>query len=144
MPYVGGNVEKRHNLLLVDDEEEILFFMSKLLGEMGFKVFCAPDGEEALKLFEIHSIDIVLMDLSLKKTSGLDVLEKINNYRRNSPDPAVKYGKTSYLLMTGRVDQFDQRKARILGVEHFLAKPFDQALLMDTMSQVVFEVEAAS
>ncbi|HKI83970.1 MAG TPA: sigma-54 dependent transcriptional regulator [Candidatus Krumholzibacteria bacterium] len=66
-------------ILIIDDQESILFFLRRTLAEEGFEVISAETGSKALKLIESTIPDLVLLDLKLPDMSGLDVLERIQN-----------------------------------------------------------------
>jgi DNA-binding response OmpR family regulator len=63
------------SVLLVEDEESVLFLERKILENDGFKVFCATDGDEGLKLFKdnCEQIEIALLDVGLPGKSGIEI-----------------------------------------------------------------------
>jgi two-component system cell cycle sensor histidine kinase/response regulator CckA len=80
-------------LLVVDDEESVLFVARRILELSGFRVLTALDGRGAIELFREHAADIagVLLDLTMPRLGGLEALAEI---RRVSADVPV-------LLMSG-------------------------------------------
>ena len=67
------------NILLVDDDVSILLLVSDVLEENGMNVVTARSGEEAVRLMEGQSFDLILLDIMMKGLSGLDVCRKIRS-----------------------------------------------------------------
>ncbi len=63
-------------ILIVDDEEDTRFLLSKVLGKEGFKVLQAPNERQAFKTLKKEEVDIILCDVNLAEANGLDLLEK--------------------------------------------------------------------
>lgn len=78
-------------ILLVDDDENILFLFSLALEDNGFNVQTANTGSEALVLVEVESFDLIILDYKLEDTDGLTLATEIEKRR---PDSKV-------LLVTG-------------------------------------------
>ena len=69
---------KKVRVMLVDDEDHIRLFMSKVLATMGAEVVAeAGNGMEALKLYDQHKPDITLMDINMPVMNGADALKKL-------------------------------------------------------------------
>ncbi len=66
-------------LLVAEDEDELRLLLKGFLETMGYKVFVARDGEEALHVFSGHGgeIDLVLLDAVMPKRSGVNVCQQI-------------------------------------------------------------------
>jgi DNA-binding response OmpR family regulator len=102
-------------ILVVDDEEDIAHFTTKILEREGFKPFKAVDGAEALEIFYRERPQICLIDMHLgySKIDGMDLLEKIKE-----TDQAVEC-----IIITRITDKDTIAKARGLGVKDYLLKP---------------------
>lgn len=69
---------KKVRVMLVDDEDHIRLFMSKVLATMGAEVVAeAGNGMEALKLYQQHQPDITLMDINMPVMNGADALKQL-------------------------------------------------------------------
>lgn len=81
-------MEKRKaRVLVADDEPHIRALISMIISSLGGDVVAeAGDGEQALRLFELHRPDMVLLDINMPKVDGLHVLKKI---MEASPDTMV-------------------------------------------------------
>ncbi len=64
-------------VLLVDDSESIRLLYEKELEEEGYEVVLAASGEEALDILEKENVDLVVLDIKMKKMSGLEALQHI-------------------------------------------------------------------
>jgi len=101
-------------ILLVEDDRENCLMLKEVLGKWGYQVTEAYSGEEALARSRKEAFDIVLTDIRMAHTSGLDVLRE---FRRAHP-------RTQVIMMTGfgSVDTaVDSMKA---GAFEYISKPF--------------------
>lgn len=76
-------------LLLVDDSRAIQIANQRALEKVGYEVTCASDGEEALRLAEMQTFDLILLDLMLPKVPGLEVLKRLKGNRKTAEIPVV-------------------------------------------------------
>ncbi|HBO82593.1 MAG TPA: DNA-binding response regulator, partial [Cupriavidus sp.] len=90
-------------LLLVEDHPDLAALVIKSLGDSGFVIDHAVDGEAALLMIATASYDLILLDLSLGKVDGLDVLRSIRTQGVTTP----------VLILTARSEIAD----RILGLD---------------------------
>lgn len=99
-------------VLVVDDDERDLKWMSAALRGEGCRVLEAGSGEEGLMVFEDHAgaVDVLLADLSMP---GMDGVEFVQNVRRRSPRPKVIFvsGYRSRWLADGEQDHFFEKSA---------------------------------
>ena len=101
-------------MLVVDDEETTRRLCSDVAAGMGMKVHAAGSAEEALELLDQYPVDIVLTDLKLPETSGLELLKRI---RAAHPQIAVLV-----LTQYGSIDSAVE--ATRLGALDYVTKPF--------------------
>ena len=64
-------------ILVTDDDPRILLLMTEVLGEAGYKVLEASNGKECLEAVEAHHPDIVLLDVMLPDTTGIELCRQI-------------------------------------------------------------------
>jgi two-component system response regulator (stage 0 sporulation protein F) len=79
------NPDARTTILVVDDEEHILKLYQKELSEEGYVVKTASDGEEALRMAQGESPDLVILDIKLQDKDGLEVLGGLRKIRQKVP-----------------------------------------------------------
>src|SRR6476659_5516355 len=74
------------NILVVDDEDSIRHFVSRSLKDEGYHVRSAGDGDEARTMFGEDTPDVVILDMKLGDTNGLDLLSE---FKQQAPDTIV-------------------------------------------------------
>lgn len=80
-------------ILVVDDEEDILFSIKTLVESMGHEAETAANGFEALKILGEKKFDLVLLDIFMPEMSGRELMEKI------LADPVLKDQKIAFLTV---------------------------------------------
>lgn len=112
-PSISGRI------LIVDDEESLVWALEKLLQQAGYtEIATTTDPREALALFEAFRPDIVLLDLQMPYVDGYAVLRAVR--ARVASDPYFPI-----LLLTGEVQQEAKHRALLEGAKDFLSKPFE-------------------
>ncbi len=74
-------------ILVVDDEEIIRNILALYLKDMGYEPVTAMNGDEAIRIFDDNTPDLVLLDLNMPGKSGFDVLQEIRS--RNGDVPVI-------------------------------------------------------
>ncbi|TMG49816.1 MAG: response regulator transcription factor [Chloroflexi bacterium] len=100
-------------VLVVDDERALVGMVASLLGEEGYEIVTAYDGETALRRHAEESPDLVILDRKLPKISGDEVCKRI---RASSTTPI--------LMLTGERGADERAKLLDLGADDYLEKPF--------------------
>ena len=70
-----------YKILLVDDEKDILEFLSYNLEKEGFTVFTASNGEKGLELVKEHKPDLIILDVMMPEMDGIEVCQEIRNIK---------------------------------------------------------------
>jgi DNA-binding NtrC family response regulator len=119
------------SLLVVDDDEHIREVCRTIAEDCHLKVYDVSTAEEALEIMELASIDIVLTDLRLPGTSGLDLLKKV----------AQTHSDVAVVMLTqfGSIDSAVQ--ATRLGAADYVTKPFRVDELKSRLEQVIRSLE---
>jgi len=103
-------------ILIVDDEVSILEVASELLKMLGYTVYKAESAQEAISIYsEKKDIDLVILDMILRGTSGLEVLEALKTI---NPDVKV-------ILSSGYSLQGEVQKVMEMGCIGFIQKPYN-------------------
>lgn len=100
-------------ILVVDDDPLILKFVSANLRARNFDVIGANDGESALEIFKERKLDLVILDIMLPGTDGLEVCQQI---RESSEVPII--------MLSAKNDLTDKVELLNLGADDYLTKPF--------------------
>ena len=103
--------------LAADDDADILELVSFRLSQTGCDVLEATDGQRALELALERQPDICVLDLKMPKLDGFSVTREI----RASPGG----GRVKILLLTASAEEADVERAKEVGVDAFLRKPFN-------------------
>ena len=113
------------SILVVDDEIVIRDLCSKILN--GYRILQAANGEEALKILERESVDIVLTDVMMPRMNGLDLLRQI---KERLPNQLV-------VVMTGYADKEIILRALKADADDFINKPINLLQLKTTIDKVL-------
>ena len=106
---------RNEHVIYVDDEEALVFFATRMLTRLGYRVTGYTDAEEALREIRAHpfEVDALVTDLSMPRMSGLDLAREALTAR---PDLTV-------VITSGYMRPDDQVKAEQLGVREVILKP---------------------
>jgi len=107
---------RRGTVLVVEDDDAMVYLLKKLLPQAGYQILAATDGAEAIDLYLKHQeeIDVVLLDLGLPKVTGLDVIHKLKEH-----NPNVKI-----VVATGYLEPELKSEIFRAGVKDCLSKPY--------------------
>jgi DNA-binding NtrC family response regulator len=119
------------NLLVVDDDAATREVCKEVAGQCGMKALAVPTAEEALEVLEVSAIDILLTDLRLPGTSGLELLKRVHEAH---PEVAVVM-----LTQYGTIDSAVE--ATRMGAADYVTKPFRIEELHARLEQVAHGVE---
>ncbi|MCE5203402.1 MAG: response regulator transcription factor [Coriobacteriales bacterium] len=100
-------------ILVVDDEDSILQFVSYNLKKEGYEVTCVKDGDAALRAADAEPFDLVILDIMLPGMDGYEVCRKL---RASTSVPV--------LFLSARDTELDKVVGLELGADDYLAKPF--------------------
>ena len=119
-------------VLIVDDEQGMRDMLSWRLGQLGFEVRVAADGEAAAEILRSEAVDLVITDVTMPRLNGLQLLDVIGRLR---PGAAI-------IMMTGFGTVETAVHAMRKGASDFLLKPFDVDRLMSRVLEVIAEAAA--
>ena len=105
-----------HKIYIVEDEPDIRETLKYNFSSEGFKVFTAPDGEEALSNIKKILPDVLILDLMLPGVSGLDVCKSIR------ADDDIR--DMSIIMLTAKGEEIDRVIGFELGADDYVTKPF--------------------
>src|SRR5919198_3820464 len=104
----------QERVLLIEDDPRIRDIVERGLGSRGFRVISAPDGISGVRLASKRTIDLVLLDLVLPDTDGLNVLRAIRAAKPRLP----------VLALTALDDMNSKLHGLDAGVDDYVTKPF--------------------
>ncbi len=79
------STDNAKTILLVDDEESIMFFLQKLLIREGYNIIKASNGKEAIEIYKLNpdKIDLILMDITMPVMSGIDAYKELTKHNQD-------------------------------------------------------------
>lgn len=120
------------HVLIADDVEQNLELLELTLERHGHTVVRAVDGDAAVQAFTSQAFDIVLMDVHMPGTDGLQATRLIRQYERENARLA-----TPVIALTASVMAHDQQQARQAGMDGFAIKPLDVPKLFAEIAHVL-------
>jgi CheY-like chemotaxis protein len=114
------------SILIVDDDEDILYFFRVLLEENGYTVSTAVTGRKALNMAETNRYDLVLLDYKLTDVYGEVIADEL---KRMNEHVQIIY-ITGYSLKNGEIPQSEV-------VSKVLVKPIPEHVLLKAVSDAV-------
>jgi CheY-like chemotaxis protein len=133
LPVRGGT----ECILLVDDEEDLVFAGRKMLERLGYHVVTGCDGREAFRLFSAQPerFDLVITDQTMPHMTGEMLAREILNVRADVP----------IILCSGREafadTELSLRKAREIGIRELVSKPFERDEMIRVIRRVLDQTE---
>ncbi len=111
-----------YKIILVDDEEDIIEFLSYNLKREGFQVLAAFDGAEAVKIAKKEIPHLILMDIMMPKMDGMTAVEQI----RKIPE----LDNTFIVFLTARSEDYSQIAGFETGADDYVTKPIKPRVLV--------------
>jgi len=118
-------------IALVDDDRNILTSVSMTLEAEGFEVETYTDGQQAFDAFNKKMPDIAVLDISMPRMDGMDLLQRI---RQKATIPVI--------FLTSKDDEIDEVLGLRMGADDFIKKPFSQRLLVERIRSLLRRQEA--
>ncbi len=133
-PTVEGIVPKKIKgrkpvVLVVDDSLSVRRFISTFLEKNGYHTIDAEDGEQALKVAQEQTVDLVITDLQMPKMDGFTLIEKLRSFEQ--------YADLPIIILTAQVSKQQQQKGEEVGANAFVSKPFKEADLIRMVNAFV-------
>ena len=114
------------HILVVDDDERICNLLSRYLSREGYKINTVNSGAEMRRHMEKETPDLVILDLILPDTDGLDLAREL----RNIPELGI-------IILTGKGDTVEKIIGLETGADDYIAKPFDNRELLARVRSVL-------
>lgn len=124
---------KSHTILIVDDEPDILEFLSYNLKKEGYKVLTADNGEEAVKVVQMMSPHLILLDVMMPKMDGIETCQIIRK-DLNIAQPIIAF-------LTSRAEDYSQIAGFEAGADDYITKPIRPRLLISKVESLLRRLE---
>lgn len=127
-------------IAVIEDEPDIAELELQALKKEGFLVKTFPDGDSFLKalLQQKIPLNLILLDIMLPGTSGIEVLK----FLRNNPD-YESYQKIPVIMLTARDSEVDKVLGLEFGADDYISKPFSPRELTARVKAVIRRTETA-
>jgi DNA-binding response OmpR family regulator len=124
------NQDKR-KVLVVDDNQDIRELVMHILDADGFHVFAAEDGQNAAAILRSNQMDLILLDVMMPGTSGLELLKEIRtgSLKGHQDVPVI--------MITAMATTDDIDKALAIGANSYIVKPFRGALIREKVRAIL-------
>ncbi|WP_318344747.1 response regulator transcription factor [Flagellimonas baculiformis] len=113
-------MDRKYNLILVEDDASLGYLLSEYLGMKGFVVTWAKNAQDALLKTETNVFDLAILDVMLPDMDGFELSQKIKGINPDLP----------FIFLTARSLKIDVLKGFSLGAVDYLKKPIDEEELV--------------
>jgi two-component system alkaline phosphatase synthesis response regulator PhoP len=121
--------DSQYKILLVDDEVDILEFISYNLEKEGYKVYTAQNGAEAIKVAERTLPDLIILDVMMPEMDGIAACEEIRRI------PALQH--TMIAFLTARGEDYSQIAGFEAGADDYITKPIRPKVLVSRVKALL-------
>jgi DNA-binding response OmpR family regulator len=116
-------------IVVADDDPDIVTLVSGALSKAGFEIAPATNGADALELVRSRRPDLAVLDVSMPRLDGLEVLRSIRS------DPEV--AELPVILLSARAQEEDVRNGYAVGASKYMRKPFSPRELVAVARELV-------
>ena len=123
----------KNKILLIDDEKDILEFLSYNLIKAGYKIDQAENGEEGLKKLKTFKPDLIIVDVMMPVLDGIEFCSIV----RSNP----QHENIMIVFLTARSEDYTQIVALETGADDFISKPIKPKLLITKINSLIKRLE---
>jgi len=116
-------------LLVVDDQKVMRELVSSVLKGEGHEVLLAEDGIDAMEIARTHTVDMVLTDVNMPNMNGISLVSKLRRLEH--------YQEIPIIMLTTESSDFKKDKAKRMGANGWLQKPFDPKRLIKAVNSTL-------
>jgi len=117
------------NFYLVDDDPEVLTLLGRTLEEAGHRVESSPSALQALRQIPMSRPDVVITDIMMPEMDGFELTREL----RRRPE----LGHMKIVVLSAKSYDFDRRRAKELGADGYLTKPFQRETLLGSIERIL-------
>lgn len=114
-------------ILVLDDMLDAVNLIKRIFQKKGYEVIGFTEEEEALNYLRSHHVDLAILDLKLKKMSGIEVLKE---FKKTAPSLHT-------VILTGYPTIESARESISLGVGEYCVKPIDNEELEEKVERIL-------
>lgn len=130
-------LDEKLSVLIVDDDEGVREILVAALEEFDLftSIITASNGREAFTKFNNQNFDIVITDINMPLSDGLDLLRNILNAKKQH----FAGFDTILIVMSGMITAKEARRIKMLKIQHTIVKPFTVDYLSDKIQEVLIK-----
>jgi len=113
-----------NSVLIVDDDVNLARLLRTILRTAGYQVLTASDGEEALRMLDDASVDVIVLDLRMPRMDGREFFRELKARRNHAPVLIA----SAYGARTAQLE---------LGADAAIEKPFEPDRLVDAVTELL-------
>ena len=122
-------MKEKSRILLVDDEKDILEFLSYNLRKEGFEIETANNGKTALSKLSKFIPDLIILDVMMPEMDGIEVCEKIREEE--------KFDDILIIFLTARSEDYSELAGFSAGADDYITKPIKPKLLVSRVNAIL-------
>jgi len=127
-PQLQMELNEPLRVLIVDDSISVRHSVARLVESQSWKQQQAVDGLDALAKLETFVPDVIILDIEMPRMNGYEFKSSINNQPLYKDIPVV--------MLTSRVSEKHQQKAKELGIDHYLTKPYEDEVFVRLLENI--------
>jgi CheY-like chemotaxis protein len=119
---------RKYKILYADDHEANRLLIKTFLAKANCDLDLADDGEEAIEAEARNQYDLVILDISMPRKTGIEAARSIREREKNEGS-----NSKPILTLTALSDDNTREECKQAGVDHFLTKPATKNILMENL-----------
>lgn len=116
---------EKKSILIIDDEAEFIEALDMRFEALGWRVLSAPDGGEGFSKAKKEKPDLILLDLVMPKSNGMETLHKLKTNPWTSGIPVI--------ILTAKTEDEYVKDAMSLGASEYMVKPLSLKSVVETV-----------
>lgn len=125
-------METRKKILIIDDEEDVVTYLSAFFTDNGFETISAINGKEGFEKAKSEKPDIITLDVSMPEESGVKALRDLQNNESTKNTPII--------MVTGvsiDMKRFIETRKQVHPPEGYFEKPIDREALLKKIKELL-------
>lgn len=122
---------KKHCILVVDDDEDVLFLMKQTLQSHGYNTTISPNGENMMDIITQFSPDMILLDIQMKGIDGGTICQLIKSNKTTAGIPVLMFSASENIA----------RITKQCGADGYIKKPFEPTKFKEAIQHILNSVK---
>jgi DNA-binding response OmpR family regulator len=125
-------METRKKILIIDDEEDVVTYLSAFFTDNGFEAISAINGKEGFEKAKSEKPDIITLDVSMPEESGVKALRDLQNNESTKNTPII--------MVTGvsiDMKRFIETRKQVHPPEGYFEKPIEREALLKKIKELL-------